>query len=718
MAKREHVEIGPSPHPQRLGVHLVPGGATVAVFASHATSVDLCLFDDAGTETRVPLLGPVNGIWHAFVPGITAGQRYGFRAAGPWQPKHGHRYNANKLLLDPYGRGLAGRLAASTEPGASALLSTRDGVDSAPFIPRSVVTEVHREPLPTPRPNIPWTDTVIYEVHVKGFTQLMPDVPEELRGTYAGLAHPAAIKHLTDLGVTAVELLPVHAFASEPHLDGLGLTNYWGYSTMSYFTPHPGYATQAAQEAGAQAVQDEFRGMVELLHAAGLEVILDVVYNHTAECSWGDRVLSWRGLDNLVYYRHQPMNPQQYDDVTGTGNTLDFAQPVVVKMTLDSLRYWATEMGVDGFRFDLAATLGRTGQGFSTDHPFLVALTTDPVLSELKLIAEPWDLGLGGWQVGNFPQPMAEWNDRFRDYVRSFWLESGAAKVGHREHATAPELATRLAGSADLFAHTDPYGMRGPIASINFVTAHDGFTTHDLTAYNGKHNEANGEDNRDGTDNNRSFNHGEEGPSEDEALLRARRRSMRNLLGTLLLSAGTPMLLGGDEFGRTQRGNNNAYCQDNEISWFDWNWEPWQHELRDTVAHLIALRRAHPVLRPATFYDGVEPVADDTRFRKDSAWFKASGEPEDEDWWDDPATRVVQFMRSLPDPSASDALLIVNGSREAAQVTIPSDGGALWSLAWDSAWEHPREATDELFPPGSLTEMRPMTLRLYLSAAE
>jgi isoamylase len=716
MAKPKHLPVTPSPTPQRLGVHLVDGGVTVGVFASHATGVDLCLFDGAGKETRVPLTGPSNGIWHAFVPGLAAGQTYGLRATGPWQPKRGHRYNANKLLLDPYARGIVGELTAKNEPGASALLSTRDAIDTAPLVPRSVVTTVHPEPLPSPKPRTPWTDTIVYEVHVKGFTKQMPDVPEDLRGTYAGLAHPAAIAYLKGLGITAVELLPVHAFASEPHLEELGLTNYWGYSTMGYFAPHPGYATENARAAGAQAVQDEFRGMVELLHAAGLEVILDVVYNHTAEAGWGDRVLSWRGLDNFVYYRHQPMNPQHYDDTTGTGNTLDFAQPVVVKMALDSLRYWAEEMGVDGFRFDLAATLGRTGQGFSTDHPFLVALTTDPVLCGLKLIAEPWDIGLGGWQVGNFPQPMGEWNDRFRDYTRTFWLEAGSGKVGQREHATAPELATRLAGSSDLFGHTDPYGMRGPVASVNFITAHDGFTAHDLTAYNGKHNEANGEDNRDGTDNNRSFNHGEEGPSENDALLRARRRSMRNLLGTLLLSAGTPMLLGGDEFGRTQGGNNNAYCQDNEISWFDWDWEPWQGELRDTVAHLISLRRAHPVLRPSRFYDGVDPVPDDTRFRADSAWFQVNGEPEDEDWWDDPATRVVQFMRSLPDVTTSDALLVVNGSRDVANVTLPPDGGPPWQLAWDSAWEHPREASGELLAPGSVSEMRPMTLRLLLSA--
>ena len=714
MPKAAAVPMQPSPTPLRLGVHLVDGGATVAVFASHATGVDLCLFDAAGKEKRLPLTGPTNGVWHAFVPGLEAGQRYGFRAAGPWQPKRGMRYNSNKLLLDPYARGIEGELSPMTAPGASALLSNRDGTDNAPFVPRSVITHTH-DPLPTPKPRVPWTDSVIYEVHVKGFTQLMPGVPEELRGTYAGLAHPAAVEYLKGLGVTAVELLPIHAFASEPHLEHLGLSNYWGYSTMGFFAPHAAYATADARAAGAQAVQDEFRGMVDLLHAAGLEVILDVVYNHTAEGGWGDRVLSWRGLDNLAYYRHQPMNPQHYDDTTGTGNTLDFAQPAVVKMTLDSLRYWAEEMGVDGFRFDLAATLGRTGQGFSTDHPFLVALTTDPVLGNLKLIAEPWDVGLGGWQVGNFPQPMVEWNDRFRDYTRSFWLEWGAGKVGGREHATAPELATRLAGSSDLFGHTDPYGMRGPVASVNFVTAHDGFTVHDLTAYTHKHNEANGEDSRDGTNNNRSYNHGVEGPTDDAGVLRARRRSMRNLLGTLILSAGTPMLLGGDEFGRTQQGNNNAYCQDNEISWFNWDWEPWQEELRATVAHLIGLRKRYRVLRPSEFYDGKDPVPADANHRADSAWFKVTGEPEDEDWWEDPGTRVVQFMRSLSDPAEDDALLVINGSRDEATVTLPVDGGAPWSLEWDSAWESPSEATHEHLAPGSSSTMRPMTMRLYIS---
>lgn len=708
--------VSGSPDPYRLGVHLTDGGAHVSVFAAHATAVDLCLFDAHDDERRVPLTGPTHGLWHAFVPGVEAGQRYGFRASGPWQPKKGHRYNPAKLLLDPYGRGLEGELTPMSAPGASVLRSNRDGTDTAPLMPRSVVVGEPTHALEHAKPRTPWRDTVVYEVHVKGFSKLNPDVPEELRGTYAGLAHPASIDYLKGLGVTAVELLPVHAFTSEPHLEHLGLSNYWGYSTLNFFTPHPEYATQAARDAGAQAVRDEFRGMVDLLHAAGLEVILDVVYNHTCEGGWGDRVVSWRGLDNFSYYRHNPMNPQHYDDVTGTGNTVDFTQPAVVKMAMDSLRYWTDVMGVDGFRFDLAATLGRTMQGFSTDHPFLTALTTDPVVGSAKLIAEPWDVGLGGWQVGKFPVPMAEWNDRFRDYVRDYWLTFGTAKVGPRDHATAPEIATRLAGSTDLFGYTEPFGIRGPMASVNFVTAHDGFTAHDLTAYNDKHNEANGEKNRDGTDNNRSHNHGVEGPTDDAEINAVRRRSQRNLLGTLLLSAGTPMLLGGDEFGRTQGGNNNAYCQDNEISWFDWSFEPWQRDLRDTVAYLISLRARHDVLRPDTFYEGRDVDTSDSNFRADSAWFTIDGEPEHDDWWEDPTTRVVQFMRSLSDDQQADALLIVNGSRAEADLAIPYDDGSLWHLAWDSAWESPAERTDDLTAPGSRTIMTPMSMRLYLSS--
>ncbi|WP_062379012.1 glycogen debranching protein GlgX [Demequina pelophila] len=711
--------VAPSPTPQRLGVHLVEGGANVAVYAAHATAVHLCLFeDDDRTETRIALHGPMNGNWHAFVPGIRAGQRYGFRASGPWQSKQGHRYNPAKLLLDPYGRGIEGTLTPMTDPAAKALLSSRDATDSAPLMPRSVVTEKPSGPWQQRHPRVPWADTVIYETHVKGFTKTMPGVPEHLRGTYAGLANPAAIEYLQSLGVTAVELLPVHAFAPEPHLEHAGLSSYWGYSTLGFFAPHAAYATKEAQERGAQAVQDEFCGMVDLLHQGGLEVILDVVYNHTCEGSGTDRVLSWKGLDNFVYYRNQPHAPQHYDDTTGTGNTLDFSHPTVVKMALDSLRYWATEMHVDGFRFDLAATLGRTMQGFSSTHPFLVGLTTDPVLGGLKLIAEPWDVGLGGWQVGNFPQPMTEWNDRFRDYARSFWLQSGAAAGGQRHHPTAPELATRIAGSSDLFGHSDPYGMRGPGASVNFITAHDGFPAYDLTQYNRKHNEANGEDNRDGTDNNRSFNHGVEGPTDDEQILAARRRSVRNMMGTLLISAGTPMILGGDEFGRTQGGNNNAYCQDNEISWFDWEHEPWQVELRESITELLRLRRENRVLRPERFYDGVDRDPTDTLYRADSAWFRADGEHEDEDWWEDPETRVVQFMRSLSRTAEADALVVINGDQWDVDVTIPRDHGAPWHLAWDSAWDSLSERIEHAVEPGSVETVRSLSLRLYLTRPE
>ncbi len=690
------------------------GGASVAVFASHATEVLLCLFDN-GHEERIALQGPDHGIWHAFVPGIKLGQRYGFRAAGPWRPKHGHRYNPAKLLLDPYGRGIHGNLTAMNQPGASALLSTRDTTDSAPLMPRSVVTAEPGGTWQTPKPSVPWEDTVIYEVHVKGFTQQMKEVPKKLRGTYAGLAHPASVDYLKRLGVTSVQLLPVHAFADEPHLQHLGLSNYWGYSTLNFFSPHVPYATQKAQETGGQAVLDEFVGMVDLLHQAGLEVILDVVYNHTTEGSHGDRVVSWKGLDNASYYRSQPHNAGHYDDTTGTGNTLDFAHPRVVQMAMDSLRYWVAEVGVDGFRFDLAATLGRTGQGFSTDHPFLMGITMDPIIGGAKLIAEPWDLGLGGWQVGNFPPPMAEWNDRFRDKTRSFWLTEIAGKGHSRHHATAPELATRLAGSSDLFGHGDPPLGRGPIASVNFVTAHDGFTAYDLTAYNHKHNDANGEDNRDGTDNNRSWNHGHEGPSDDADLEARRRRSVRNLLATTLLAAGTPMLTAGDEVGRTQGGNNNAYCQDNEISWLDWNLDGWRSELLATVQHLLALRHAHPVLRPKRFYAGQDENPGDSLFRADSAWFTATGAHAHEDWWDDPHTRVLQFMRSLSAPGMADALMIINGTPDDAAVTIPPDEGSPWTLAWDSTWETPAGAATEVSDPGSEIMLGGASIRLYLT---
>jgi len=706
----------PNPHPHVLGVHVADHGADVSVWAPHATGVDLCLFDAKGRESRVPLYGPDAGLWHARVPGIKIGQRYGFRARGPWDPSQGHVFNEHRLLLDPYARGIEGTIAREADPGAEATLSRDDDLDSAPYVPRGVVLGASRVAI-APGPRVAWEDAVIYEAHVKGLTRRMPDVPEALRGTYAALGHPAVIDHLRRLGVTTLELLPIHAYASETRLEELGLDNYWGYTTLGFFAPHAAYATAAAQAKGPQAVADELRRSVDALHRAGLEVVLDVVYNHTCEGGAGGRQVSWRGLDNRAYYRHLDGQPGVLDDTTGTGNTLDFGEPRVVQMTLDSLRYWVEHFGVDGFRFDLAATLGRTGNGFEARHPFLVAITTDPVIAGVKLIAEPWDVGLGGWQTGSFPPPMAEWNDRFRDSVRTFWLVD-ADRARHKKpgHGVR-DLATRLAGSSDIFGHGDPPLSRGPIASVNFVTAHDGFTLRDLTEYQDKHNEANGEGGADGSVDNRSWNHGAEGPSDDEDVRARRRRTERNLLGTLLLSAGVPMIVAGDELGRTHRGNNNAYCQDNEISWIDWDLEPWQESLRDTTAYLLGLRRDNPVLRPTTFYEGRD--RDESR-RDDLAWFDASGHGESEQWWHDTSARALQMMRSLAE--GPDCLIVINGYASSAQVAIPADGGSAWRLVWDSAWESPDDddavaarAADPVFPGDDVT-MGEFTMRVYLSA--
>ena len=705
----------PSPTPFRFGVHLGANGASVSVWAPHATAVDLCLFDAKGAESRIPLVGPEAGAWHARVSGIGAGQRYGFRARGPWDPSQGHVYNGARLLLDPYARGIEGVIAHESTDGSASFLSRQDDVDSAPFVPRGVVLAPPSSP-PAPGPRVAWADTIIYEAHVKGLTQAMPEVPAAIRGSYAALGHDAVVKYLKGLGVTTLELLPIHAFATETHLEKLGLDNYWGYNTLGFFAPHAPYATAAARAKGAQGVADEVRGAIAALHKGGIEVILDVVYNHTCEGGAGGRQVSWRGLDNRAYYRHLDGQPGVLDDTTGTGNTLDFGEPRVVQMALDSLRHWVTDYGVDGFRFDLAATLGRTGNGFEPRHPFLVGITTDPVIGGVKLVAEPWDLGLGGWQTGSFPPPMAEWNDRFRDSIRTFWLTDAERTVHKKVGHGVQDLATRLAGSSDIFGHGDPPLSRGPVASVSFVTAHDGFTLADLTAYHDKHNEANGEGGGDGSPNNLSWNHGAEGPTDDEAILAARRRTLRNLLGTLLLSAGVPMIVAGDEMGRTQAGNNNAYCQDNETSWLDWAIAPWQSSLRATTAHLLRLRSAHPVLRPITFYEGRD--RDETR-RDDLAWFAGSGQGESEQWWHDSSVRVLQMMRSLAD--GPDALIVINGYASPASVVIPQDDGPAWRLEWDSAWESPESGEEraaraaEAMPPGSTIELDSLSMRLYLS---
>ncbi|MGO1316971.1 MAG: glycogen debranching protein, partial [Cellulomonadaceae bacterium] len=495
----------------RLGAHLVDGGLEIAVVAAHATGVELCLLDPdphapAGwRERRVPMHGPEYGVWQATVPGVRAGQHYGLRAHGTWNPEAGLRYNPNKILLDPYTRGVSGELEYGAHAAGHATDALGEGdpygpastLDSLGHVPLGVVVDSTYSPR-IERPRVPWRDTVLYEAHVRGLTRLLPDVPEDLRGTYAGLAHPATIAHLTSLGVTTLELLPIHAFADEPHLRGTGLTNYWGYNTLGFFAPHSGYATAAAQAAGPTAVLDEVKGMVALLHQAGIEVVLDVVYNHTCEGGLAGPQVSWRGLDNTSYYLHDGATPARYADVTGCGNTLDFRRTRVVQLTLDSMRYWAQEIGVDGFRFDLAVTIARGHDGFSPHHPLLTAMRTDPVLGDLKLVAEPWDLGPGGWRTGQFPAPFGEWNDRFRGAIREFWLTDAENATHGRAGHGVRELATRLAGSVDLFGYGDPPLVRGPVASVNFVTAHDGFTMADLTRYSHKHNSANGEDNRDG----------------------------------------------------------------------------------------------------------------------------------------------------------------------------------------------------------------------------
>ncbi|MDO8150825.1 glycogen debranching protein GlgX [Isoptericola sp. b408] len=712
-------------HVPPLGVRPTPdGGIDVAVLASHAHGVELCLVDvvdpdkdqhdpERYTERRITLDGPTYGVWHGHVANVSPGQRYGFRVHGPWDPGAGMRHNPAKLLLDPYARGIEGEVAyvPATLDGGAGDDGGPDEQDSLPYVPHAVVMPAEQGPRSSQRPRVPWADTVVYEAHVRGLTLLHPEVPEELRGTYAGLAHPAVIEHLTSLGVTTLELLPIHASTAEPWLAGRGLTNYWGYSTMGFFAPHPAYATAAAREAGPAAVLDEVRGMVHLLHEAGIEVILDVVYNHT--CEGGDDALhlSWRGLDNTLYYLHDGGTPARLADVTGTGNTLDFRRTRVVQMALDSLRYWAEVVGVDGYRFDLAVTLGRDHDGYNPDHPFLSALRTDPVLSGLKLVAEPWDVGPGGWRTGRFPAPMAEWNDRFRNAARSFWLEAARAGSHGAPMHGLRELTTRLAGSADLFGHSDPPLMRGPVASVNYVTAHDGFTLADLVAFDHKHNEANGEDNRDGTDDNRSWNHGVEGhtPEGDDAttepwsaVVPLRRRSQRNLLATLLLAAGTPMITAGDEMGRSQGGNNNAYAQDTAISWVDWDLNAADRELLATARYLVGLRSEHAALRAESFFLGTPRPGED---HPDLLWFGTDGVLMDAEAWAVDGRRLIQMLRPGPGDDEADVLCVLHGGLEDVVLTLPEplEGAGPWQRVWSSTWDTPDgpEQADEEETPGT-----------------
>ncbi|WUQ09562.1 glycogen debranching protein GlgX [Streptomyces sp. NBC_00250] len=614
-------------------------GTNFALWAGGAEAVELCLFDPDGTERRLSLTELTHEIWHGFVPGIGAGQRYGYRVHGRWDPWTGARWNPAKLLLDPYARAVDGDFTLPPEvyghvrdwPQQHVADTVRDERDSAPYVPKGVVVQDDDDWSDDRRPKTPWQDSVIYELHVKGFTKLHPGVPEHLRGTYAGLAHPAAVEHLVRLGVTAVELLPVHQFAHEDHLLRRGLRNHWGYNSIGYFAPHAGYSSSGTtgQQVG------EFKRMVRALHAAGIEVILDVVYNHTAEAGELGPTLSLKGIDNRGYYRLQS-DARRYSDYTGCGNTLHVVQPQVLRLITDSLRYWVTEMGVDGFRFDLAAALARSMHDVDMLSPFLAVIAQDPVLRRVKLIAEPWDVGNGGYQVGAFPPLWTEWNDRYRDAVRDFWR--GALP-------DVRDLGYRLSGSSDLYA----WGGRRPYASVNFVTAHDGFTLRDLVTYERKHNEANGEGNRDGTHDNRSWNCGTEGETDDPDINALRLRQQRNLLTTLLLSTGVPMLVAGDEMGRTQGGNNNAYCQDNATGWLDWTLPdaPGRAQLLALTRRLLALRHDHPVLRRRAFFSGRPQGTDGLR---DLAWFTAEGtEMTEPDWYAPTATLGLYLSgRDIP----------------------------------------------------------------------
>ena len=669
--------------PYPLGATWDGTGVNFAVFSEHADRIELCLFDgpDARRETaRILLPERTDSVRHGFLLGVRPGQLYGYRVSGPYDPASGHRFNPAKVVLDPYAKRIGRTLRwddavlGHTPNGPEGEL-TADPRDSAPFAPLAAVLDPAFEWGADEHPRTPWHETVIYEVHVKGFTARHPDVPERLRGTYLGLASDAAVRHLTDLGVTAVELLPVHQAASERRLVRAGLTNYWGYNTLAYLAPDVRFATSP------ERAVEEFKTMVRRLHAAGLEVILDVVYNHTVEAGRAGPTLSLRGLDNRSYYRLQPDDPAEYVDFTGCGNTLDVAHRRVLQLVMDSLRYWALEMHVDGFRFDLASALARGARGacgFEPGGAFFDAVRRDPILSRVKLIAEPWDMGPGGYRAGSFPTPWTEWNDRYRDSVRRFW-RGDAGQV--------PELATRLAGSSDLYEG----GGRPPSAGINFVTAHDGFTLEDLVSYERKRNEANREGNRDGSPDDLSWNCGVEGGTSEPRILALRARQKRNFLATLLLSQGVPMLCAGDELGRTQQGNNNAYCQDDGTSWLDWDQTSADRELPAFVRRMIRFRRDHPVLRRRRFLRGTSTRSGGTG---DVTWFGPDGREMTDETWGRAALKCLGMrlggdaIEETEDRAIGDDTLLAlfNAGDRGAPFTLPAAPGrrAAWALVLDT----------------------------------
>ena len=669
-------------YPYPLGATWLGNGVNFALFSEAATSVDLCLFDnlDARQENvRIPVTEHTDQVWHVFLPDVRPGQLYGFRVSGPYDPERGLRFNSAKLLLDPYAKAIAGEVNWADEMfgyvvGGKDEDLTQDFRDDAWGVPKSVVIDNAFDWQGDGKPGIPLHKSLIYEVHVKGFSKLWPEIPEELRGTYAGLGSAPAIDYLTKLGVTAVELLPVHAHIDDKVLIDCGLKNYWGYNTIGFFAPHAAYSSGG--QMGEQVT--EFKSMVRNLHAAGIEVILDVVYNHTAEGNHLGPTLCFRGIDNLAYYRLRPDNPRLYLDFTGTGNTFNLLHPRTLQLVMDSLRYWVLEMRVDGFRFDLASSLARDHKGVNKLHAFFEIIHQDPVLSQVKLIAEPWDVGEGGYQVGNFPVLWAEWNGKYRDTMRSFW-KGDEGHVG--------EMAYRLTGSPDLYQHSG----RRPYASINFVTAHDGFTLTDLVSYNEKHNELNGDNNADGDNNNQSWNCGVEGPTDDPQINALRERQRRNFLATLFLSQGVPMLCGGDEWGRTQNGNNNAYCQDNEISWFNWERDEKQNQLLGFTRNLIQLRKDHPVFRRPKFFQGRRIRGSEIR---DVMWFNPGGNEISEEEWAHPFVRCLGMLLSGDtmdvfnfegEPIRDDTfLLLINAHYEPIPFVLPGQEHIEWQLILDT----------------------------------
>jgi len=668
--------------PYPLGSTWLGNGVNFALFSEAATSVDLCLFDNIEARqenVRIPVTEHTDQVWHVFLPDARPGQLYGFRVSGPYEPERGLRFNSSKLLLDPYAKAIAGEVNWADEMfgyvvGGEDEDLTQDFRDDAWGVPKSVVIDNAFDWQGDRKPGTPLHSSVIYEVHVKGFSKLWPEIPEELRGTYAGVGSAAAIDYLTKLGVTAVELLPVHAHIDDKVLIDRGLKNYWGYNTIGFFAPHAAYSSSG--QMGEQV--SEFKSMVRSLHAAGIEVILDVVYNHTAEGNHLGPTLCFRGIDNAAYYRLRPDDPRLYLDFTGTGNTFNLLHPRTLQLVMDSVRYWVLEMHADGFRFDLASTLARDHEGVNKLHAFFEIIHQDPVLSQVKLIAEPWDVGEGGYQVGNFPVLWAEWNGKYRDTMRGFW-KGDEGRIG--------EMAYRLTGSPDLYQHSG----RRPYASINFVTAHDGFTLTDLVSYNKKHNELNGDKNSDGDNNNQSWNCGVEGPTDDPEINKLRERQRRNFLTTLFVSQGVAMLNGGDEWGRSQNGNNNAYCQDNEISWFNWERDEKHYRSLEFTRKLIQLRKDHPVFRRPKFFQGRRIRGSEIR---DVMWFNAGGSEMSEKEWTSPFVRCLGMLLSGDtidvlnfegEPIRDETfLLLINAHYEPVPFVLPGQEHIEWQLILDT----------------------------------